>query len=199
MKVRAIAGLAALAGLAGLAGLAFLLVYSAPPGQVALSAHDAYERLANGDLTDFIFQRQCGILVHVKTETSPDQSVTWHIKSSGREMLSFTAMLAPVDDRDTRVDIAVSRERDGSEAYDGTKDYPRPALKQPVRPAIEELVAALLEGRAFDPSHLPEDDLNINSACDIQRGGVEEGIARFSVNDIPGTDSYGTARIKAAE
>jgi hypothetical protein len=101
MKVRAIAGLAALAGLAGLAGLAFLLVYSAPPGQVALSAHDAYERLANGDLTDFVFQRQCGILVHVKTETSPDQSVTWHIKSSGREMLSFTAMLAPVDDRDT--------------------------------------------------------------------------------------------------
>jgi hypothetical protein len=126
MKVRAIAGLAALAGLAGLAGLAFLLVYSEPPGQVALSAHDAYERLANGDLTDFVFQRQCGILVHVKTETSPDQSVTWHIKSSGREMLSFTAMLAPVDDRDTRVDIAVSRERDGSEAYDGTKDYPAP-------------------------------------------------------------------------
>ena len=46
---------------------------------------------------------------------------------------------------------------------------------------------------------LPEDDLNINSTCDIQRGGVEEGIARFSINDIPGTDSYGSARIRAAE
>ena len=199
MNVRAIAGLAGVVGLAAFAGLAYLWFGTAPPGQVALSAHDAYERLANGDLTDFIFERQCGILVHVKTTATPDQWVTWHIKSSGKEMLSFTAMLAPVDDRDTRVDIAVSRESDGREAYDGTKDYVRPALKQPVRPAIGELVAALLEGRPFDPSRLPEDDLNINSTCDIQRGGVEEGIARFSINDIPGTDSYGTARIRAAE
>ena len=68
-----------------------------------------------------------------------------------------------------------------------------------LRFTIDELVAALLEGRAFDASRLPADDLNINSACDIQRGGVEAGIARFSINDIPGTDSYGTARIRAAE
>ncbi len=188
MKVRAIAGFT---------GLAFMAGCSEPPGQVALSAHDAYERLAKGDLTDFIFERQCGILVHVKTETRPDRSVTWHILSSGREMLSFTATLVPINDRRTKVDIAVSREPDGREAYDGTKDYMRPALQQPLRPAIEELVAALLKGRAFDPSRLPEYDLNINSSCDIQRGGVEAGVARFSIDDIPGTDSYWTARIRA--
>src|SRR5438045_9735938 len=101
MKVRAIAGLA---------GLAFLSGCGEPSGQVALSAHDAYEPLAKGDLTEFIFQRQCGILVHVKAEARPDRSVTWHIQSSGREMLSFTATLAPVNDRRTKVDIAVSRE-----------------------------------------------------------------------------------------
>jgi hypothetical protein len=177
MKVRAIAGLA---------GLAFISGCSEPPGQVALSAHDAYERLAKGDLTEFIFQRQCGILVHVKTEARPDRSVTWHIQSSGREMLSFTATLTPVNDRRTKVDIAVSRESDGREAYDGTKSYPRPALQQPVRPAFEELVAALLKGRAFDKKRLPKYDLNINSACDIQRGGVEAGIARFSIDDTDG-------------
>jgi hypothetical protein len=181
--------------IAGLAGLAFLSGCGEPPGQVALSAHDAYERLAKGDLKDFIFERQCGILVHVKTDARPDRSVTWHILSSGRVMLSFTATLAPVNDRRTKVEIAVSREPDGSEAYDGTKSYVRPALKQPLRPAIEELVAALLKGRAFDAKRLQDkNDIHINHICNLQRGGVEAGIARFSINDEPGLDTYGTER-----
>ncbi len=69
MTMRAIAGLAGLALLSGCSG--------EPPNQVALSqvalsAHDAYERLANGDLAEFIFQRQCGILIHAKTEAEPE-------------------------------------------------------------------------------------------------------------------------------
>ena len=175
--------------LAGLAGLALISGCGEPPGQVALNAHDAYERLAKGDLTEFIFKRQCGILIHAKTETEPDRSVTWHILSSGRKMLSFTATLTPVSDRRTKVAIAVSREPDGGEAYDGTRSYRRPALQQPVRPAIEELVAALLNGRAFDDKRLPKrttHDFNINSGCDIQRGGVEGGHARYSVDNEDG-------------
>jgi hypothetical protein len=187
MKVRAIIGLA---------GLAFISGCNEPPGQFALSTRDAYDRLAKADLTEFIFERQCGILIHSKTEARPGQSVTWHIQSSGREMFSFTATLVPINDRRTKVDIAISREPDGREAYDGTKFYPRPASKQPVRPAIEELVAALLKGRAFDVKRLPKDDIHINHICNLQRGGVEEGIARFSIDDIPGTDSYGTERIR---
>lgn len=181
MKVHAIAGLAGLALISGCS--------SEPPGQIALSAHDAYERLAKGDLTEFIFKRQCGILIHAKTEAEPDRSVTWHILSSGREMLNFTATLTPVDDRRTKVDIAVSRDPDGGEAYDGTRSYPRPALQQPVRPALEELVAALLNGRAFDAKRLPKRttcDFNINSACDIQRGGVEAGLFRWSIDNEDG-------------
>jgi hypothetical protein len=180
MKVRTIAGLA---------GLALISGCSEPPGQVALSAHDAYERLAKGDLTEFIFKRQCGILIHAKMEAEPDRSVTWHILSSGRRMLSFTATLTPVKARRTKVDIAVSRDPDGGEAYDGTRFYRRPALQQPVRPALEELVAALLNERAFDAKRLPKrttNDFNINSPCDIQRGGVESGNARFSIDDTDG-------------
>lgn len=38
----------------------------------------------------------------------------------------------------------------GKAAYSGGNFYPRPAVVQPVRPAIEEQVAALLEARPFD-------------------------------------------------
>lgn len=180
--------------IAGLAALMLLSGCGEPPGQVALGAHEAYGRLARADLTDFILKRQCGILLHAIMEAKPDRSVTWHIQSSGKEIFSFTVALTPIDDRHTKVAVAVSRLPDGREAYDGTQDYPRPALHQPVRPALDELVASLLEGRAFDDARVERPaDNNINSACDVQRNGLEAGIAHFSINDITGKDANGTA------
>ena len=192
MKLRVVSALATLA-------LASACSKATPPGQYALSAHDAYERLAKRDLPDFISNRQCGVLIHVKAELLADKQVTWRITSSGLEMLSFTAIVTPVDASNARVDIVVSRIKDGKdagkEAYDGTQFYPRPAVKQPVRPAIEEQVAALMEGRAFDAGNMP--DFASDSVCNVQRAGLEGGSVVWSVKDKPGQQGIDQARARA--
>jgi len=151
------------------------------PGVYNLDVHDAYARLAENALEDFSFAQQCGILIHLRPEGVPDQSVTWHVTSSGQEMLSFTARLTPQGSSRTKVDIDVSKDPDGSEAYAGKDFYPRPALNQPLRPALEEAIGAVLEGRKFDPKRIPKPEES-DRVCDIQRSGLEAG-HRFSVND----------------
>jgi len=151
------------------------------PGVYDLSVHDAYTRLAQNTLDDFSFAQQCGILIHLTPEGLPDQSVTWHVYSSGQEMLSFTARLTPDGSSRTRVDIDVSKDPDGTEAYAGKDFYPRPALSQPLRPALSEAIGAVLEGRKFDAKRIPKPEES-DRVCNIQRGGLESG-HRFSVND----------------
>ena len=151
------------------------------PGEYRLGLHEAYERLAKGDWRDFMFERQCGILVHLKASPQLDRAVTWRVTSSGQEMLNFTAKLTAVSATKTKVDISVSKQRDGTEDYDGNQFYRRPALRQPIRPAIAEQVAALLEGRPYNVKNAqspPKD-----TVCLVQRAGLESGSIRFSVND----------------
>jgi hypothetical protein len=155
------------------------------PGTYDLTVHEAYQRLANNKLEDFRFKRQCGILIHFVPDASPDQSVTWHVFSSGVELLKFTANLTPVGDRQTRITVNVSKDPDATEAYEGSDFYPRPALRQPLRPAVEEAIAAELEGRAFDPAKVPLPS-ETDSVCNVQRAGLEAG-HRFSIHDAPGT------------
>jgi hypothetical protein len=167
--------------LAALACLS-LAACSPPPGQYRIGLHDAYERLAASDFAGFMRERQCGILVHLqRTRELPDHAITWRILSSGREMLNFTATLTPVSDAETKVEISVFTDPDGSEAYDGTDFYRRPALKQPLRPALEEQVASLMQGRAYDVANVTQEPKD--EVCLIQRGGLETGTVRFSVND----------------
>src|SRR5215212_5159439 len=94
------------------------------PGVYDLSVHDAYEKLYYSKLEDFAFDQQCGILIHLQPEGVPDQSVTWYVYSSGVAMLNFTAKLTPVGDKQTKVDIEISKDPDGTEAYSGGKTYP---------------------------------------------------------------------------
>jgi hypothetical protein len=160
------------------------------PGVYEISAHEAYTRLLRSELPELVMARQCGILIHPRTEGVPDRSVTWRVYSSGREMVNFTATLTPIGAGRTRAEIAMARDANGREAYEGSQFYPRPAFNQPLRPAVEEQVAALLEGRAFDIDRVPR---GTDSVCSVQRAGLEEGSSRFSVNDRPGMDSQGSA------
>lgn len=157
------------------------------PGVYDLSQQEAYSRLVDNKLEDFAFSQQCGILIHLMPQGNPYQSVTWTVYSTGANMVSFTAHLTPKGEHKTKVDIEVSKDPDGTEAYSGHNDYPRPAFRQPLRPAVEEAVAAALEGRKFDPSHFERTNEG-NSVCNVQRAGLESG-RRFSVNDEPGTSS----------
>jgi hypothetical protein len=161
-----------------------------PKGQFPLSIEQAFDRLQS-KLPDFVRDRQCGILIHVSTDVQKNRHVIWHVKSSGKLMLSFKATLTSVDANTTHVDIAVSPGENGSgEAYDGTQFYKRPAVLQPVRPAIEEQIAALLEGRPYEMSRgkIVHKNGTFSSSpgkdtvCLVQRGGLQSGHV-FSIHD----------------
>ncbi|MEA3003507.1 MAG: hypothetical protein QOH81_2295 [Sphingomonadales bacterium] len=156
------------------------------PGTFDLPAATVFARLTSGNMDDFRFARQCGLLIHFRTETEANRKVRWVVTSSGAEVASFAARLIPLDGGKTKVTIEIPRAPDGGEIYDGTKAYLRPALHQPLRPAIEELIAARVEQRAYDASRLPLPGASSpDGACDIQRGGLEAGIGhwRYDGND----------------
>jgi len=157
-------------------------------GVYEIGAHDAYERLVRSELPDLVMARQCGILIHPRPEGIADRSVTWRVYSSGREMANFTATLTPLGAGRTRAEISIGRNANGREPYDGSLFYTRPAFNQPLKPAVEEQVAALLEGRSFDVSRVPH---GTDSVCDVQRAGLEEGSERFSVTDRPASETQG--------
>lgn len=159
------------------------------PGVYDLSAAETYQRLAASKLPDLVLNRQCGILIHVRPQGRPNEQVVWHVYSSERRMVTLTAKLTPVSESQTKVEISLPAGSKGGEAYDGAQSYPRPAFNQPLRPAIEEQIAALLEGRAYDESRVPR---GADSVCNVQRAGLEAG-HRFRVDDRPGMDARQSA------
>ena len=156
------------------------------PGVYDLGIGEAYRRLYADRLPDMVFAKQCGILIHVTPQGVPGQQVTWLVESSGQEVVHFTAVLTAIGDKQTKVEIKIPPAPDGGEVYDGSKFYPRPAFNQPLRPAVEEQVAAILEGRKFDVSRVGP---GTDKVCDVQRGGLESGL-HFRVDDRPGAAVY---------
>ena len=157
-----------------------------------LPVAEAYRRLAHNDLDALRFGRQCGILIHIRPQGDPRRNtVTWRVYSSGREMVHFTARLTAVEGNRTRVAVEMKREvRNGGEAYDGFQFYPRPAFNQPLKPAVEEQIAALLEGRDFDIMRVPR---GRDDVCNVQRAGLEHGHRPFKVEARFGPASRTTA------
>ena len=147
---------------------------------VDLSAAETYQRLVASKLPDLVSKRQCGILIHVTPDGVPNQNVTWRVTSSGHEMVRFTAKLTPVSESRTKVEVAISSGPGGEEAYSGKQFYRRPAFNQPLRPAVEEQIAALLESRAYDSSRVPR---GTDSVCNVQRARLEELGRPFHVYD----------------
>jgi hypothetical protein len=152
------------------------------PGVYDVSIKDAYQRLLANELPDLVYRRQCGILIHVRPSGLGGEQVTWSVVSSGEEVVQFTALLTSLGEKQTKVEIKIPSDPAGGEVYDGSKFYRRPAFNQPLRPAVEEQIAAILENRPFDIERVgPGKD----SVCNVQRGGLESGM-RFRVDDPPG-------------
>jgi hypothetical protein len=175
-----------------------------PANHYRIGMSDAHTLLTHADLSDFIMARQCGILIHAKTEAKNDNEITWHIISEREELFNFTAKFIAVSEEVTQIDILVSKDRNGKEAYDGTGQYQRPAFLQPIRPATVELINSVIQERKFHVDDT-ENDLVIypdstskipasmeeNSVCEVQRAGLETGGDRFSIHDKPGEFTYG--------
>ncbi len=153
------------------------------PGVYKLSVAEAYGRLSDNTLEELVLFRQCGILIHVKPEGRQGQQVIWRVYSSGKKVVEFSAALTALDDQNTKVTITFPTGPDGAEPYNGSQSYNRPAFNQPLRPAVEEQVAALLEGRPYDAKKAGRGQDNV---CSIQRGGLENGLV-FRVDDKLGT------------
>lgn len=183
MKLRS--GLVLGVGAAMLAGCA-----AKEEGVVDLPVATVFERLNAGDMKDFRAQRQCGLLIHFASEAERDKQIRWVVRSSGAVVASFTVDLTPVDANRTRIAVRVPEAPDGGEIYDGGKFYPRPALHQPLRPAIKELIAARLEQREFDVWKIPERERSseADKVCQVQRAGLEVGgrALRHDGNDHAG-------------
>ena len=149
-----------------------------PPGVYDVSIGEAYRRLFADKLADMVYAKQCGILVHVTPVGIPGYQVTWRVHSSGREVVQFTAVLTAISANQTKVEIRMPPAGSG-EMYDGSQFYKRPAFNQPLRPAVQEQVAAILEGRKFDVRNVgPGRD----KVCQVQRAGLETGLV-FHVDD----------------
>lgn len=164
-------------------------------GVYALAPQDVLTRLENADIDGFRARRQCGILIHIARESTND-SVTWRVNSEGRPVARFTVRLTP-EGQGTRTTIEVPEAPDGGEIYDGTKKHTRPALQQPLRPAVQELIDSAIEGRAFDVMRMPE-PRNLDDICKLQKAGLQHGTT-FGINDVGGKTKVQSDRIRADE
>ncbi|HTN15579.1 MAG TPA: hypothetical protein VL094_12325 [Sphingomonadaceae bacterium] len=170
------------------------------PGVYPVRVAEALQRLKKADVDGFRSARQCGILIHISAGSPKDNAITWRVTSSGSEVLRFTVKLTAEGDG-TRAQIEVPAEPKGGEMYDGSQFYPRPALHQPLRPAVQELIDSAMEQRPYDVMRIPNDQRSSASdgPCKVQRAGLESGSFRFKVDDKAGYDSRTSQRMREVE
>jgi hypothetical protein len=167
-------------------------------GVYDLPIAEVYDRLSRADINGFRIARQCGILIHFSSQKKKDESILWRVTSSGQEVLRFTVRLTAVGPNKTRTVIEIPKAKDGGEIYDGTKFHARPAIYQPLRPAVQELINAAIERRDYDVWQIPQ-PINMNDGvCSVQRGGLESGHG-FKVDDLPGHDSSESDSLREQE
>jgi hypothetical protein len=157
----------------------------AETGVYDLPLAQAYDRLEKADIAGFRTARQCGLLIHLQALKKVGDAITWQVTSSGRPMLSFTVDLDATDAETTRATIRVSGPHKSGEAYDGDEFYVRPALNQPLRPAVQELIDAAMAQRPYDVWNIPQ-PINTDKVCSVQRASIESRGKAFSVDDKPG-------------
>lgn len=134
---------------------------------------EAYQLLQSEPLDEFRRDRQCGLVYKLVPAGNGTDEVTWQVFTSGMQVLWFKARLIPESSDQTRVEIDVEKTADGKELYSGDYHTPRPVVAQPLRPAIEEAIRAVLEKRPFNGDGLPSED-NPN-LCNMQRNQLEDG------------------------
>lgn len=137
-------------------------------GQVyPLAPEEAASRLHNLDDTGFSEARRCAVPIALSAQSLDAATIKWTISADGTEGAAFSLKVEPADNGASRVIIALPKDPAGGEIYDGSQHYEHPLVQQPLRPALEELVAAALEGRKFDPARVKGG--NGDDVCVLQR------------------------------
>lgn len=129
---------------------------SAEPAQrFDIQPGEAFARLRSADMTGFRNGSTCGMLVQFTPHEQADNAIRWTVTSGGMRVAEFAVRLVPTGSG-TEARIEVGKGPDGKEMYDGHYDYSHPALIQPIRPNIEELVRSAMEKRSFDVHRVPD-------------------------------------------
>ena len=144
-----------------------------------VSLAEGLARLDKADVIGFRNARQCGLLIHFKKFGPVDNTVTWQIQSKGRPLASFSVSLSQTGNG-TQAAIVVPKAADGGEIYDGKQHYSHPALMQPLRPAVQEMIDAAMEKRPFDWHRLPA-PINVGpndtmTNCGMGQQSLQRGI-----------------------
>jgi hypothetical protein len=132
-----------------------------------LAPDEAASRLHNLDDAGFSEARRCGVPIGLSAQSLDAATIKWAITSDGAEVAAFSLKVEPAGNGGSRVIIALPKDPAGGEIYDGSQHYEHPVVQQPLRPALEELVAAALEGRRFDPARVKGG--NGDDVCVLQR------------------------------
>jgi hypothetical protein len=141
----------------------------------------AFARLQQADLTGFRDARQCGMLIYFSEKDDGSQLVTWTATSSDIRVVMFRFRVAP-SQQGSIISIEVPRGPNGAEIYDGHQKYTHPALMQPLRPALRELVDAATEQRPYDWHRIP-DPLNTDGLCGSLRQNFEASGQPYRIDD----------------
>jgi hypothetical protein len=142
-----------------------------------VSVAEGLSRLDKADVIGFRNARQCGLLIHFDKTLPNGNSVTWRVRSKHQFVASFTVSLSQAGNG-TQATIVVPKAADGGEIYDGKQHYSHPALMQPLRPAVQELIDAAMEKRPFDWRRLPG-RINIGPSDSMNNCGMgQQTLAR---------------------
>ena len=144
-----------------------------------VSLAEGLARLDKADVIGFRNARQCGLLIHFEKRLPVGDVVTWHVRSKQQLLASFSVSLSQAGNG-TQATIVVPKAADGGEIYDGKQHYSHPALMQPLRPAVQEMIDAAMEKRPFDWHRLP-DPLSVGpndslTNCGMGHESLQRGI-----------------------
>ena len=153
------------------------LDYKIAPGE-------AYSRLLRADIVGFRDARQCGMLIYFTPRTTAPGAVTWEVTSSDVSVARFTLRVVPKD-AGSVIAIELPKGPNGAEIYDGNQHYTHPALMQPMRPALGELVDSAMTGRPYD-WHRIQGTLNTDGLCGSLRNNFQASGKPYELNDPSG-------------
>jgi hypothetical protein len=117
---------------------------------------EAVRRLNNSDSAGFRYARHCGVLFNFGSHESDGHTVTWTAQANRKDVLTFNVVVAE-SPKGVTLKLNIPLERNGREMYDGTQNYNHPVLRQPIRPAIAELIESAMEKRTFNNERVEED------------------------------------------
>ena len=160
-----------------------------------IAPREAYNRLLRADIVGFRAARQCGMLIYFTMSSPAPDAVAWDVASSDVSVARFTLRVVPKDDGSV-IAIELPKGPNGAEIYDGSQHYTHPALMQPMRPALRELVDSAMAGRPYDWHRIP-DPLNTDGFCGSLRQNFEASGKAYELNDPSGMTHYDAQAARA--